>query len=208
MVVLSGISYDHTRTIGLENPKCRDHSLANCLDDALIHSRRLTSDEVIVINALLKARARRYIAAAESDWLHPEEQGVVDGERVAQVLLPPQNELWHFGGEIYVGHKDGHVDYRDAFGRASKAHEFLAKPLPQTLPATNDACPCGSGQTFGNCCELLPTWERPAWNIRSLRERNLAFIGAIRDILRLEADRSWDDVRENLSDEHVYIPRS
>jgi hypothetical protein len=170
--------------------------------DALIRSRRLRSDEVIVINHLLKARARRYIAAAESDWLYPERLTVTPG-RIADVLLPPKKGLWHFGGETYIGYKDGRVDYRDAFGRTSKAHERLLKPPPQTPPDDTDACPCGSGATFQTCCKSLPLWERPPWNVRSLRERNLAFIRAVYDILGLGADRSWDDVRRELSDEQV-----
>lgn len=171
--------------------------------DALIRSRRLNSDEVIAINQLLKARARRYIAAAETDWLYPERLAPVDLGRVAQVLLPPQDGLWHFGGETYIGYKDGHVDYRDAFGRTSKAHELLAKPLAQTPPVGSDACPCGSGAAFDACCQALPAWERPSWNVMGLRERNLAFIRAVVGILGLDADRSWDDVRRELSNEQV-----
>ena len=171
--------------------------------DALIHSRRLSSDEVIAINHLLKGRARRYIAAAEADWLYPERMAGVDPRRVAQVLLPPQDRLWHFGGEIYIGHKDGRVDYRDPFGRTSKAHELLAKAPPQEPPASSDVCPCGSGATFDACCEPLQAWERPPWDVMSLRERNLVLIRAVAGILGLDADRSWDDVRRELSDDQV-----
>lgn len=171
--------------------------------DALIRSRLLNSDDVITINHLLKARARRYIAAAEADWLYPERMAAVNPHRVAQVLMPPQDGLWHFGGEIYIGHKDGRVDYRDAFGRTSKAYELLAKVPPQEPPASGDTCPCGSGATFNACCELLQAWERPPWDVMSLRERNLTLIRAVAGILGLDGNRSWDDVRRELSDDQV-----
>lgn len=173
--------------------------------DALIRSRRLNSDGVIAINQLLKARARRYIAAAEVDWLFPERFAPLDRERVAQVLLPPKNELWHFGGEIYIGYNDGHVDYRDAYGRTSRAHEFIAKSPPESEPADGDPCPCGGGTCFAECCKPLPASERPSWTVMSLRERNLALIRAVVGILGLDTGKSWDDVRRDLSDEQVSL---
>ena len=39
--------------------------------DALIRTRKLTSEEVIRVNRVLKARAKRYIAAGKEDWLLP-----------------------------------------------------------------------------------------------------------------------------------------
>jgi len=36
--------------------------------------RELTEDEVLRINLILKRRATRYIAAAEEEWLYPEER--------------------------------------------------------------------------------------------------------------------------------------
>jgi hypothetical protein len=40
--------------------------------DAFIRSRKLSSREVAQINYVLKARARRYIAAGRKEWLYPE----------------------------------------------------------------------------------------------------------------------------------------
>lgn len=171
--------------------------------DAMVRSRRLTSDEVIAINHLLKAKALRYIAAAEFEELYPERHIAVDPTRVARVLLPPHDQLWHFGGEVYIGYNDGRVDYRDALGRSSRAHELLAKPLPQTPPAAEDECPCGNGATFGSCCEPIPSRDRPPWDVMSLRERNLTFIRTVASILRLSDDWSWDDVRRNVSDTQI-----
>jgi hypothetical protein len=40
--------------------------------DAFIRTRKLTSGEVIQVNRVLKARAKRFIAAGKEEWLYPE----------------------------------------------------------------------------------------------------------------------------------------
>lgn len=95
--------------------------------DNFIRNRRLSRDEVIAINHLLKSRAKRYIAAADKAWLYPERQFNGTWAQIAKVLLP-KADLWRFGGEIYVGYKDGTSRYWDEHGRTSKAHEFLTRP--------------------------------------------------------------------------------
>jgi hypothetical protein len=57
---------------------------------------------VIAINHILKSRARRYVAAAEEEWLYPEKAGALDWRDIGKILLPPDDELWHFGGEIIL----------------------------------------------------------------------------------------------------------
>ena len=75
--------------------------------DAFIRTRFLTEEEVHQVNRTIKARALRYIAAGVKDWLYPERH--VDGtwEKLGAVLLPPEDELFAFGGETYIGYKDG-----------------------------------------------------------------------------------------------------
>jgi hypothetical protein len=41
-----------------------------------------------------------------------------------------EDELLHFGGEMYVKYSSGHVHYQDEFGRTEKPREFLEKDLP------------------------------------------------------------------------------
>ena len=53
---------------------------------AFIRDRRLTRDEVIAINHLLKSRAKRCIAAAHNDWLYPERHYRGTWTEIAQVL--------------------------------------------------------------------------------------------------------------------------
>lgn len=170
--------------------------------DNFIRDRRLSREEVISINYLLKSRAKRYIAAAKKNWLYPELEFNGAWAQIAKVLLP-KNELWRFGGEIYVGYKDGTSSYCDEHGRTSKAHEFLTRESPRKNIGANDFCGCGSLYAFKDCCQRLPVPERPSWELYGLRERNMMFCNAVKGILGLFDGASWEDVRRNLSDEQV-----
>lgn len=170
---------------------------------ALIRERSLTSDEVIGINHIVKERAHRYIAAGAPQWLYPECHSALDLERTSRVLLPPQGRLFYFGGETYIGYKDGTTGYRDEYGRTTKDHEFVAKELPAEPVQPGDPCPCGCGDTYGACCEPIDPDDRPPWEVMSLRERNFALIRAINGVLGLEEATDWVRVRRNLSDDQV-----
>ncbi|MGN6728656.1 MAG: hypothetical protein ACTHJG_02350, partial [Rhodanobacteraceae bacterium] len=128
--------------------------------DRLIRGRRFHREEVIEVNAWLKARARRYIAAGAPEWLYPEREMPLDHARLSKLLRPPEKELWRYGGETYIGFNDGTYGYRDAYGRTSREYEFVAKAPPLTPPPSEKACPCGSDQPYGECCEPLAPWER------------------------------------------------
>jgi hypothetical protein len=169
----------------------------------LIRGRRFSREDVIAVNAWLKRRARRYIAAGEPEWLYPEREQLLDHTRLAELLRPPKKELWHYGGETYMGFNDGTYGYRDAYGRTSREHEFVAKAPPASPPPTEEACPCGNGQPYGKCCEPLAPWERPPWDVLSLRERNLGFLRAIVGVLNLDDEDAWSRVQRTLSDEQV-----
>ncbi|MDP9607247.1 UNVERIFIED_ORG: hypothetical protein J2W38_007068 [Variovorax paradoxus] len=170
--------------------------------DAFIRNRRLSRDEVMAINHLLKSRARRYIAAADKTWLYPEREFNEPWAQIAEVLRPKE-DLWRFGGEIYVGYQDGTSGYWDEHGRTSKAHEFLTRKSPRKSIGAHDLCGCGSAYVFKDCCQRLPAAERPSWEFYGLRERNLMFCNAVQGILGLSDGASWEDVRRNLNDEHV-----
>ena len=170
--------------------------------DAFIRTRKLARDDVIAINALLKARARRYIAASDAAALRPERTFDGDWKAIGNVLRP-RDELFRFGGETFIGHNDGSVSYQDAFGRTSRSHEYLAKPRRNADPEPHEPCGCGSNRPFGECCASLASEDRPSWAVLGIRERNLALISAIEEILGLDKVKTWEDVRRELSDEHV-----
>jgi len=184
-----------------QNPRHFGTTLART--DVWIRSRKLSRAEVIAINHVLKSRARRYIAAEEEEWLYPERGGAPEWGDLGKLLLPPERELWHFGGEIVVGYKDGTSSFQDAFGRTSPANEYLRKEPTAADPAPDEPCPCGSGKSYALCCRNLPPEERMPTEVFSIRERNLMFFRAIENILGLNAGKSWEDVRRELSDEQV-----
>lgn len=172
--------------------------------DTMIRSRKLKEKEVKEINYILKARARKYIAAAKKEWLFPELDIKETWSQVGQILLPPKNELHHFGGEIYVGYKDGTTKYQDAFGRTAGDSSYLKKPEHKGKIGPNDPCICGSGKKFKKCCRDKDPADMPLTTERSIRERNLMFYKIITNILGLtENGKTWEDVRRELSDKQV-----
>ena len=171
--------------------------------DAMIRTRMLTPDEVVSINSLLKTRSRQYLAAYKEAWLFPKKTGLLAWEDIARVLLPPSDMLWDFGGEIYIGHKDGSTQYQDAFGRTDISHKFLKKKAPPTAPAPNDPCGCGSGRRYKKCCSGVAIGDRPPWDVYSIRDRNRMFCNAVVDILGLNKRKTWENVRRELSNNQV-----
>lgn len=171
--------------------------------DALIRTRTLSRDEVVSINRVLKARARRFIAAADPHWLKPDDVRGPSWADIASTLRPPPNELYHFGGEIYIGYEDGTTHYQDAYGRTSSIHTHLQKKPRAAPPGANELCGCGSGRTFSRCCDGVAAEARPTWDVYSIRERNIMFANAVMHILGLDKDKSWPDVQRELSDEQV-----
>jgi hypothetical protein len=171
--------------------------------DAFIRTRKLTSAEVIRVNRVLKARARRYVAAGKDEWLYPETSSIEPWADLRSVFLPPNDGLWLFGGEMFARFESGEVHYQDAFGRTEKEREFLKKTPPSAPPHAHDLCGCGSGRAFGACCERKPVALRPTWEERSIRERNLMLFAGISKILGLAENRDWITVRREITDEKI-----
>ena len=143
------------------------------------------------------------IAAAELRLAVSGAQRRPEPQALALLLRPPSDGLWRYGGEIYIGYSDGSHGYRDQYGRTSRDHEIVAKLPPSEPPGLNEPCPCGSGDTYGTCCEPRSLWERAPWDVLSLRERNLRFINALINVLGLAPDVPWTQVQREFSDEQV-----
>ncbi|MGO7661594.1 DUF4238 domain-containing protein [Rhizobium ruizarguesonis] len=171
--------------------------------DAFIRERRLSELEVATVNHVLKSRADRYVAAGKEEWLYPEKLISSPWSKLRHVLLPPKDGQWLFGGEMFAGFDSGHVHYQDEFGRTEKPREFLLKPKSRHPARSRDACGCGSGQRFGDCCRGKPEALRPAWDVVSIRERNLMFFKGIEKILGLAEKKDWGQLRRELSDEKI-----
>ena len=91
--------------------------------------RMLTEEEVREINYITKMSAHRYVAAADRDWLNPENhltsttwRKLGDG-----YLLMPDPRHIHGGGEIIIGYKDGHSDRFSEYGHKPWDSDFQNK---------------------------------------------------------------------------------
>lgn len=171
--------------------------------DKFIKTRTLSDAEVIAINHVLKSRAKKFIAAGNRDWLWPEKEVEGTWQDIQRVLLPPKDELWSFGGETFIGYKDGSVDYQDAYGRKTKSAEFLNKDVKEIDLGVNAHCGCGSGKKYKKCCKDKPKSKRTSWKVLSIRERNLGFFRAVNAILGLDAGKDWNDIRRELDEDKV-----
>jgi len=171
--------------------------------DALLRDRKLNDKEIREINYVIKHRARRYVAGGKEEWLYPEKYGEIIWEDIQKTLLPPSNKIHEFGGELFAGFDSGKTYYQDAFGRTTQDSNILVKEIPKEEPSLNDYCPCGQGRLYEKCCKNKEFTKRAAWDEYSIRERNLIFYNGMRDILGLNEDKNWDDVRKEISDEQI-----
>lgn len=176
-------------------------SMVNTIE--FINSRKLTADEVSQINHVIKSRAQSCVAAGKEEWLYPENRVTSDWVDIKRLLLPPTNQIYRFGGEMYAQFESGSVHYQDAFGRTEPQIEYLNKNIDETHVGRNDLCGCGSGRKYKNCCRNIPVDLRTTWGVASIRERNLAFCNCIRGVLGLDSGKTWLDVRRVLSDNQI-----
>jgi len=171
--------------------------------DNTICVRELKDDEVAHINFIIKSRARKYLAAQDKEWLYPEK--IVGGSwvEVGKVLLPPSNELWQYGGEVFGQYKDGRHFYHDAYGRTRAEAEHLKKEPPKGKVGVNDPCPCGSGKKYKKCCRDKAPEDRPSTTYRSIRERNIMFFNIAIEILGFDGKKDWIQIRKDLTDQKI-----
>jgi hypothetical protein len=169
--------------------------------DKVIRSRKLNSTEVSQINFILKARAKRFIATGCKEWLYPERAVSTKWADLRETLLP-KDGLYHFGGEMYAGYEDGSVLYQDAFGRTQKPADYLYKRPPGDTLLVKQACGCGSGKRFRDCCKPIPVVLRPTWYEKSIRERNLILFRMIAHTLDCQ-NKDWTQIRRDLTDEQI-----
>lgn len=81
--------------------------------------RHLSENEVREINFVIKSRATRYLAAAKEEWLFPERNISKSNWNTFGhgYLFMPDPRAIHWGGEVYIGHKDGSSSAYDEYGR-------------------------------------------------------------------------------------------
>jgi len=108
-----------------------------------------------------------------------------------------------FGGEIFVKYEDGNTHYQDALGRTSNHGDHFKKQIDELKPSIDDLCGCGSNFKYKDCCKNVPIEFRTSWTELSIRERNLAFCRAIKDVLGLNSGKTWTDVRQEMNEEQI-----
>jgi len=167
-----------------------------------IRKRHLTDDQVSEVNFVIKARADRYVAGSRREDIFPEKVVSKSWADLRATFLPPPDELYRFGGEMYARFENGDVHYQDEFGRTEKPREWLLKEEPKTLPLPRDYCPCGSGESFGNCCRNKPAHLRMSWAEKSIRERNMMFMDALTQLFEL-GTKDWDTIRREMTDDKI-----
>ena len=167
-----------------------------------IRTRLLTEEQVSEVNYIMKASADRHIAAGREGWLYPEKTVTKPWHDLRTTLLPPENELYHFGGEMFVGYDDGRVDYQDQFGRSEKPRPWLMKGAPAHPLKSRDLCCCGSGFSYGACCRSKLAHLRPSWTEKGIRERNLMLLKGIANLFEMEG-KDWDTIRKEMTDEKI-----
>ncbi|MGT1844005.1 DUF4238 domain-containing protein [Enterobacter hormaechei subsp. xiangfangensis] len=176
-------------------------SMVNTIN--FINTRKLTREQVIQINYIIKSRSKECIAAGREEWLFPEDDISCDWSQLKNTLLPQLSDLFGFGGEMFVKFDDGSVHYQDEFGRTTYKNEYLMKKIDESQMGCNDPCGCGSGKKYKKCCKDIPVGMRTTWDFISIRERNICFCQCIKDVLGLNNGKSWDDVRKGLSEKQV-----
>ena len=171
--------------------------------DAFIRTRSLSSDEVTKINYIIKSRAKKYIGAGKDEWLYPEQEIQCDWAKLGDVLLPPSDQMFHFGGEVYISYKDGSTHYQDPYGRTAPQNKHLIKNIDESTIERNAPCGCGSSKKYKHCCKDTPLELRTTWEVWSIRERNLTLYNAIYGILGLTDGRTWKEIRRDITDEQI-----
>lgn len=204
-LILSNLEYaQDPRTSPLEKRTFpRNYRRSMTRIDAFIRTRKLTAQEVAQVNFVLKSRAKRFIGAGRKEWLYPEKIVSQEWGDLQKTFLPPRDELFHFGGEMFVKYESGDVHYQDEFGRTEKPREFLIKKPPEKPVRPGDVCGCGSGSSFKACCQSKPEALRPLWSEPSIRERNLMLQNGIEKVLKLDGTKDWIQIRRELTDDQI-----
>lgn len=109
-------NYEYAKNPETENPTekrtfARHNRNSMVRTDTFIRTRFMSDEDVKRVNFIIKTRAKRYIAAVKEEWLYPEKNIGVDWPELRHCLLPPEDQLWHYGGEMYVGYEDGSTYY-------------------------------------------------------------------------------------------------
>ncbi len=115
-----------------QNARHFGHTLART--DAWIRTRKLSSEEVIAINHIVKSRAHRYIAAAEEDWLYPERGARLIGERLARSYCRPNASSGISAARSWSATRMARRAFKTPSGEPRRATSTYAKSQSLRIP--------------------------------------------------------------------------
>lgn len=128
MTNLSWVRNPYESALNLRpNPGLFRHAMFNFME---IQTGRVLSDlEVREINFVIKRRAKRYIAAAQEEWLHPEADLPSENWRKlgSGLLLMPDPRGVSFSSQIVVGYEGGGSAAFDEYGRRPRQPDYQDK---------------------------------------------------------------------------------
>ncbi|OWQ46619.1 hypothetical protein CDL60_14255 [Roseateles noduli] len=120
-LVMTNLGYVRNPNVNPVRSRLNARSYENTVFDmrSVQTGRQLPERDVIAINYILKSRAKRYIAAAEKEWLYPERHFAKTmwnklGDRF---FLMPDPRKMHFHADTYMGFKNGASLAVDEYGR-------------------------------------------------------------------------------------------
>jgi hypothetical protein len=121
LLVITNLGYVRNPNANLTKPRENPRSFADTVFDLrkIQTGRQLSEDEVRAVNFILKRRARRYIAAAEREWLYPERslKSTMWNKLGDQFFLMPDPRKVSFHTDTLIGFKDGGAWGVDEYGR-------------------------------------------------------------------------------------------
>jgi hypothetical protein len=85
------------------------------------HEKLYTTEEVIQVNRILKARAARFVAASEECNLYPENCGSNQNWSELDSLFQPSFPSHHTSTEVHFGFENGNSKAFNAFGEEIEA---------------------------------------------------------------------------------------
>jgi len=113
--------------------------------------RMLSEEEVIEINYVIKSRAKRYIAAANKEWLYPEDTlGEKRWENLGNgYLFMPEPRIVQYSTETGIGYSKGYSEAFDPYGR-KKGHREYGKEKEDDIEwASFQLHQCEFARVFG-----------------------------------------------------------
>ena len=138
--------------------------------------RQLDEDEIRRINFIIKSRAYRFVAAAEQEWLYPEQHlpKRIKWGRLRRPLPPlPRPARLHYGGETIMGYEGGGSMSRDAFGRTPLNPDYGKDSLPSAGKDPLGRFKGEFAQLFGRR-RRSRGWNEPEEDSEALHEHHLS----------------------------------